>query len=128
MEKGIIDARIRRSNLNELAGKYYRDLNSSIVKKLNEENKKAIVGIQAEDNKYTIVGEEFLYYKMNSGFEDKISNSEFLKILTDNAMMLGKKGNFEFVNIDENRAVWISNSSIMNAIWNIMLLFKEKGE
>lgn len=128
MEKVNISARIKRNKLDELAGIYYKEDNSIIVEYLNSKNKKALLGIQREDGIYTIVGEEFIYYSTDSGDEGEISHGEFLEILKNNALDIGKKRTFQFVKVNEKDAVWILDGPTMNAMWNTILLFYNNKE
>lgn len=125
MVKVNIKARIRRNKFDVLAENSYRDENSEIVKYLNSVNKKALVGIQREDGIYTIVGEEFIYYLTALGKEGEIRHKDLLEILTKNARSLGKMGHFEFVNINEQDAVWLKNIETMNAMWNTIMLLDD---
>lgn len=117
-----IKARIKRNRLDELAGEFYRDETSFIVKELNDKNRKALLGIQSDDGKYTILGEESVYYRTSSGFEGEIPYAMFLKILTENAWSLGKTGDFEVVKISEKDSIWVLNAATMTAMWNTILL------
>lgn len=122
MKSVSIKARIKRNKLDVLAGKYYVDDNSDIVKYLNSLDKKALVGIQREDGIYTIIGEENVYYLSALGIEGAIPLGEFLQILSKNALALGKTALFEFIKIKEDDAIWLQNAHTMNAMWNTMLL------
>jgi hypothetical protein len=72
-----IKARVKRNKLDELAGIYYKDENSGIVKHLNSINKVALLGIQRGDGIYTIIGESWIYYLTVSGTAGKISHGNF---------------------------------------------------
>lgn len=122
MKYSIVKARARRNKFDELAGSYYRDNGSQIVKSLKERNKHAYFGIQDEGGMYTIIGEKCVYFSDDSGREGEILNADFLKILQENAMKVGKGGEFEFVSIGEEKAVWVLNGKIMCAMWNILML------
>jgi hypothetical protein len=120
-----IKARIKRNKLDELAGKSYKDEESEIIKHLNSVNKRALLGIQREDGIYTFIGEDCIYYLTALGVEGEISHGKFLDILKENALKRGKTGEFEFININEENAVWVMNAYTMNAMWNtIMLLYR----
>jgi hypothetical protein len=127
MKEVNINARIKRNKLDELAGIYYKEDNSIIVQYLNSKNKKALLGIQREDGIYTIVGEEFIYYSTDSEDEGEISHGEFLEILKNNALDIGKRGTFQFVKVNEMDEVWLLDGPTMNALWNtILLLYNNK--
>lgn len=117
-----IKARIKRNQFDVLAGEFYQDENTQIIKELNLQGKKALLGIQREDKIYTVIGESSVYYSTNLGVEGEISHEEFLKFLQKNAINLGKKGIFEFVSINEQDVIWVLNGPTMNAMWNTILL------
>jgi len=119
MKFSIIEARVKRSQFDQLAGNYYRDNSSQVVESLNRQNKKAYFGIQDEGGMYTVIGEESVYFSVVSGQEREISNPDFLRILQKNAMEAGKSGQFEFVNIDGKESVWVLNGETMCAMWNL---------
>lgn len=128
MTRVNIKARIKRNMLDQFAGTHYRDENSGIVKFLNGQNKKALVGIQREDGIYTIIGENSVYYLTTFNVEGEILLKDFIELLTKNAMSQGKKGHFEFINVNEQDAVWLKDISTMNALWNTMLLLYNSQE
>lgn len=116
-----IKARIKQNHFDIYAEDAFRDENAEIIKYLNSIDKKALVGIQREDGIYTIVGEEYIYYLTPSGTTGAISLDAFRKILKANAMSSGKKGDFEFLKINEQDEVWLKNTNTMNAMWNTIM-------
>ena len=122
MKKVNIKARIKRNRLDELAGEYYQDENSEIVKCLNSRNKNALVGIKRPDGIYTVIGEEYVYYLIESGVDGEIAHGDILKILKENAWAKGKTGQFEFVQINQQDYVWFLNGGVMNTMWNLIIL------
>jgi len=124
----ILKARIRRNGLIELAGSFYRDDNSAIIKRLKEQNKQALIGIEREDSIYTILGENFTYYSTNLGIYGQITHRELLEILQNNALKTGKSGDFEFVPINEQDSIWFGNSYLMNALWNTIMFLYENSK
>lgn len=128
MDYKKIEARIKRNQFKELAGEYYRDNNSEIVQKLNNNGKSAYVGIERDGKTYTIIGEKSVYYLTETGVDGEILISDFLKILKENAWTIGKAGNFEFIKINDQDSIWVSNGEIMNAMWNTLLLLDDKVE
>ena len=128
MKNVNIKARIRRNKFDELAGEYYQDENSEIVKYLNNRNKKALLGIKRPDGVYTIIGETSVYYVTELGKEGEISHSDFLKILRENAMAKGKKGQFDFVQVNQQDYVWLLNGGAMNAMWNTIMLLDNNNK
>jgi hypothetical protein len=118
-----IKARIKRNMLAELSGKYFIDEEADLVKDLNRRGKNAFLGIQREDNIYTIIGEDKIYYSTSLDNEYEISINEFLEILSREALRSGKFQSFEFVNIKNDIYIWVMNAQTMNALWNTMLLF-----
>src|SRR5690606_26961613 len=121
MKEINISARIRRNGLIELAGEFYCDPNSQIVKELNKKNKSALLGIQRDDGIYTVIGEESVYYLTNAGIEREISHPKLLEILKNSALKIGKKAEFEYVNINDQDSIWVLNGPTMNALWNTIL-------
>jgi hypothetical protein len=85
-------------------------------------DKKALVGIKRPDGIYTVIGEEFVYYLTASGKEGQIANNDLLIILRENALAKGKRGHFEFLQVNEQDAVWFLDMKVMNAMWNLILL------
>lgn len=108
--------------LDQLSGNYYRDENSDIIQHLNSNRKNALVGIQREDGVYTIIGVEKIYYMTLSGIEGEIFIGDFLAILNQITLRLGKTAEYEFIKINELESVWVMNSQTLNALWNTMLL------
>jgi hypothetical protein len=124
-----VEARIKRNGLRVIAGEFYRDANSHIVKDLNCKDKKALLGIQENDAKYyTIIGENLVYYMNKFGVEGEITHANFLKTLNVNAISKGKSRAFDFIDIDENNSIWLMNASTMNALWNTILLFYDSKD
>jgi len=117
-----IKARIKRNKFDKLAGEHYRDNNSQLIKDLQNKNIQALLGIQKGDGMYTVIGLESIYYSTGSGTEGEISHGIFLDILQQNALSKGKTGDFEFLEVNENDAVWVMNAYTMNAMWNIIML------
>ena len=122
MTKVNLKARIRRNKFDELAGEYYQDEYSEIVKYLNGKNKKALLGIKRDDGIYTIIGEESDYYLTEAGVEGGISHTDLLEILRENAMAKGKKGQFDFVQVNQQDSIWFENGGVMNTMWNLIIL------
>jgi len=122
MKKGILQARIRRNGLAKLAGNYYLDEDAGLVNQLNSSKKGALIGIQRADGVYTVLGEERIYYLTPSGVEGEIAIGDFLVILRQNALSLGKKAPYEFIEISEREFIWVMNGEVMNALWNTLLL------
>jgi hypothetical protein len=127
MKVNILNARIKRSDLAEHAGRYFRDGTSEIVRALNEQGKEALVGIQREDGVYTILGKKYVYYSTASGSEGEIALAEFGDVLHENAMNSGKNANFEFVKVGEGDAVWLHEKWTMSALMNIILWLEKWG-
>lgn len=123
-----IKARIKRNKFDELAGKYYQDENSEIIDSLKKENKKALLGIKRDDGVYTIIGEESIYYKTESGVNGEMSHEEFINVLTKNALAKGKTGQFEYIIANEQDSVWLLNAETMNAMWNTILLLYDNRD
>jgi hypothetical protein len=122
MKKINLEARIRRNKFDELAGAYYRDESSEIVKHLKNLSKNALLGIQRDDETYTIIGEEYIYYSTTLGGMSEIIHKNFLDILQENALSQGKAVQFEFVCVNETDCIWLMNVQTMNAIWNVVML------
>jgi len=125
MKLPILKARIKRNNLEDYAGNYFRDETSIIVKTLNENGKEALVGIQNEDGIYTILGRDAVYYSTKSGAKGEIPLAVFSTILSANGISKGKVAAFEYVKVnEENELIWLHNRSTMESLWNIVLLLE----
>jgi hypothetical protein len=120
MKINILNVRIKRNKVAEIIGVHYKDINSEIVNELNKDGKTALFGIQRKDKVYTIIGEEYVYYSTKSGTFGEIPIDVFLNALQVNGINKGKKGDFEYIFI-ENEYVWLNNNSTMVALWNILL-------
>lgn len=122
MKKSILKAKIKRNNLEEYSGSYFIDETSKIIKTLNSNEKKALVGIERKDGVYTILGEKFVYYSTVSGGKGQVPLKSFSDILHDNAMKKGKLfAKYKFIKINDKEKVWLNNKLTMNALWNIVL-------
>ena len=108
--------------LDKLSGNYYLDEDSGLVNQLNSLKKSALVGIQREDGVYTVIGKKRIYYSTPSGVEGEIVIGDFLALLQKNALSLGKKATYEFIEIKEREFIWVMNIQVMNALWNTLLL------
>ncbi|MGD1843407.1 MAG: hypothetical protein ACFB0B_21320 [Thermonemataceae bacterium] len=120
MKLNILKARVKRNNLEKYAGRHYRDETSQIVKSLNEEGKKALLGIQKKDGIYTILGEEVVYYLTASGNKGELPISTFLDILHAEGLRKGNIAIYRFVKIGDEK-VWICSKFTMSALMNTML-------
>jgi len=122
MKINILKARIKRNNLEDYAGHYFRDETSQIVDTLNHNGKEALVGIERGDGVYTIIGKNYVYYSTGSGTNGEIPLDVFSNILSANGINKGKGSEFEYVKINEkNEFVWLYNKSTMESMWNIIL-------
>ncbi|OWP74026.1 hypothetical protein [Flavobacterium oreochromis] len=132
MRLNVLKAKIERNNLLTNAGKYFIDETSGTIKELNEQEKKALVGIQNKDKGvYTIIGEQFVYYLTSSGKCGKISHDEFIDALHENACRIGKgylKFKFMYKNIVVNNKdkVWLHNANTMFSLWNTILWLQKQ--
>lgn len=129
----VLKNRIKDYDLIKNAGKYYVDETSEIVNHLNMIGKKALLGIQnKKKGRYTIIGEQYVYYLTSSGKNGEILRKEFTNELHENACRIGKgylKLKFLFKNIilSNNDKVWLHNANTMFSLWNI-ILWLEKEE
>ena len=126
MDFSIIEARVKRNNLPVLADSNYRDNQSKLVKSLAENGKDVYLGIESDSGLYTLLGLENVYFSTESGLESEISNSDFLVILQQNAMNVGKSGDFQYVTIGSGESVWVKDGPTMCALWNTLLLLSNK--
>lgn len=118
----ILKAKIRRNNLQDFAGKFFKDDTSQIIKKLNSGGKEALFGIERQDGIYTIIGKSAVYYSTIDGFEKEMPLRIFSNILSNNAMEKGKNADFEYIKIDQNDSfIWVNNRSTMESIWNVVI-------
>lgn len=122
MKINIIKARVKRNQLEELAGLFYCDNESLFIKELRNNGLNAILGIKKDDSTYTVIGEDYVYYLTKSRKHSKITHLDFNQLLSKNAMKLGKAGDFEYVPINNQDTIWVANAQIMNALWNTSML------
>jgi len=130
MKLNVLRAKVKRNNFVGYAGEYFVDETSEIIKKLNAEGKRALLGIQNRKGVYTVVGERFVYYKTSSGKSEKISLKAFSEELHYNSCRIGKgylKIKFMYNNIvlSNDDKVWLQNSDTMFSLWNTILWLEE---
>ena len=58
------------------------------------------MGIQNDDELYTVIGYKKIYYSTSSVSRNEISINELLNILTREALKNGKFHNYEFIKIN----------------------------
>ena len=122
MKINVLKAKIRRNNLEEFAGKYFRDETSEIIQKLNNNGKEVLFGIEREDGVFTVIGQNTIYYLSKNGNIGEIPLSVFSNILSKNAINKGKMSNFEYVkNEQNNELIWLNDKSTMESLWNIII-------
>ncbi len=126
MKYNILHARIKRSQLEKLAGICYRGIDSALLKEFNTKNKKAIVGIQSDSGMYTILGEETVFYKTEQGREGEIPILEFTRILQSNGLKKGKNSGIKTIETNEMYSIWILNEQTMCAMWNVVLYLEKQ--
>ncbi|WP_108809115.1 hypothetical protein [Aquimarina spinulae] len=121
MKSNYLKERIKRNNLEKHAGNHFVDESSKIISSLRNEGKKVLLGIQKNDNLYTVLGEEHVFYSSLNGNKGKVALSEFSDILHDNALKKGKIfASYKYITIDNDR-VWLKNKSTMKSLWNTIL-------
>ncbi len=125
MKLNTLKAKIKRNGLENHAASHFRDEISKIIRSLNEQGEKALVGIEREDGVYTIVGEKYIYYSTVLGDKDKISLGDFSDKLQINGLRKGKGAKYEFLEVDNKKVVWLKNEMTMNALWNLVLWLDE---
>lgn len=121
MKLSILKARVKRNNLIDLAGEFYRDESSRIVADLKQKKKNALLGIQKDDGIYTILGIDSIYYKTLLGKKGVVSFDEFLFTLKKITLEKGKSFNYEFIELNNGDFIWVLNSRCMTALWNTIL-------
>lgn len=127
MKLNILKARIKHNGLEKYAGRNFRDETSQIVTTLNEEGKKALLGIQRRDGVYTILGEQLIYFSTVSGNTGEIPLDVFSDTLHIHAMRKGKMARYKFLKINEEEAIWLHRKWTMTAIWNTALWLIDVG-
>jgi len=121
MKSNYLDRRIKLNNLEKHAGNHFVDESSKIINILRNEGKKALLGIQKNDEIYTVLGEKYVFYSTFNGSKGKVILSEFSDILHDNALKKGKiLASYKYVTIDNNK-IWLKNKSTMKSLWNTIL-------
>lgn len=125
MNFNIIRARIKRNKFDFCAGEFYKDNDSDFITELKQKGFPALVGIKRNDGIYTVLGNDFIYYRSSSGIEGQIQHGDFLKNLRDITLKNGKSANYEFIEIKEDCSIWVLNIYTMNAMWNTLLLLNK---
>lgn len=120
--------RAKRNNIQSLAGASYCGPESFLVRQLSAKGIGAILGIQNDIGLYTVICFEGLAVKNLVGDEVLIAFDEILPRLQENGMLVGKGGNFEFVDFGNNGRVWMKDGPTMCAIWNLALLLGKKSQ
>lgn len=127
MKTNILRARIKRNNLEKHAGNHFVDESSKIINILRNEGKKALLGIQKNDDVYTILGERYVFYSTLNGSKGQVTLSEFSDILHDNALKKGKiLAIYKYVTIN-NTKIWLKNKSTMKSLWNTILWLEKSS-
>lgn len=121
----ILEARIRRSSLDTLAEDMYRDFSSKLIQDLRKEGKAALFGIEKENETYTVIGENSVYYITDSKIEKEISFEKFQDLFKSN--LLQQEKSFEIENIYDEREdnIWVKNVKVLCAFSNIILLLSK---
>lgn len=83
MNFNIIRARIKRNRFDFYAGEFYQDNDSDFIRELKQKGFPALVGIKRNDGIYTVLGNDFIYYRSSSDMEGQIQHGDFLKILSE---------------------------------------------
>ncbi len=122
----ILEARARRNGLEKYAGKHFRGSDSELVKVLNEEGKKVLFGIQKAKGKYTVLGDNKVYFLTPKGIKGAIELKAFSELLHLEAMRKGKRSKFKYLAIDPNQKIWLYNRLTMTALWNILLYLESQ--
>lgn len=122
MKKNILKARIKRNNLEKHAGNHFVDESSKIINTLKDEGKRVLLGIQKNEDVYTVLGEKYVFYSTLNGNKGKFTLSEFSEILHNNALKKGKVfARYNYVAINSDEKIWLKNKSTMKSLWNTIL-------
>lgn len=122
MKINILKARIKRNNLETHAKDCFINENSEIIKALKSEGKKALIGIKKDNNIYTVLGEEFVYYSALSKIKGQIPLSVFSNLLHEKAINKGKIfARYRYLKIQNGEKIWLNNKSTMLSLWNTVL-------
>lgn len=125
MKLSILKAKVKRNKLIKHAGKFYVDETSDIIKQLNLQGERALLGIKNK-GVYTIIGEQFVYYFTSSGKSGKILLKDFSEELFENGCRIGAgylrfKFLYKKIVLSNNDKVWLHNSNTMFSLWNTIL-------
>ena len=116
-----LEIRLKKNKLVDLAGSSFVDQDSDLIKSLRREGKNALLGIKRSDGIYTVLGENSIYYKSISHNEGEIDYNKALNIFQENALRVGKRGDFNIIKLDDTNSIWVSNGPTMSALWNTIL-------
>lgn len=127
MNLNVLNAKIKRNNLEEYAGKYFRDHSSEIIQTLIQDGKDALFGIENKKKElYTIIGKSVVYYKANSGNTGELALNKFSDLLHSNAMVKGKRARYKYLSVGDADQIWLNNRNTMNGLWNIILWLEKR--
>ena len=121
-----IIARAKRNKLQELADDSFRGPDSDKIREINVKNEGAILGVESDSGQYTVIGLHGFFIKNSDGHEFFVNFDEAIPYLQENGMKVGKGGNFEFVEFGPKGLVWMKNGPTMCALWNIVLLMRQR--
>ena len=122
----IIQARIKRSGLIDLAGDFY--FNPSNFDKIEEialdNSINVIFGLYASPDCWTVVSTSHVYFKTkaNSG---NLSVVEASSQFHEFHFAKGKEFDCEFIVLNNEMSIWVINSGVSCAMQNIFLLLKK---
>ncbi|OED44985.1 hypothetical protein AB832_01655 [Flavobacteriaceae bacterium (ex Bugula neritina AB1)] len=121
MSLNIIKKRADKYNFIKIAGNFYRNNDSDLIRRLNESDNdnEVYFGIENKDGVYTVLGEKYLLFSTKSGVEKSISNLKFLEEIKK--IGLSKEQKYEFVKIDENNSIWIYNIQMLSIILSLIV-------
>ncbi len=120
---------IKQNRLIEFAGRHFIDDNSDVVQNLRNQGEKALLGIKQNNNIYTILGENAVFYSTATGGRGKISLDDFSNVLQDYGLKKGKIfSSFKYLKINKEESIWLKNKRTMSALWNTVIWLEREAK
>ena len=125
MKMNNLNRRIEKNQLAKLAGEYFVDTNSTLIRDLRKQGLDVFVGIRKDEHTWTILGDHIVIYStINENF-GKTTIDEFLECLKSYTLARGKSENYEYIRLGDDE-IWVDKPAVMTALWNTALFLRDK--
>lgn len=131
MKLKVFKNRVERYNLLNSAGKYYADEMSEIVKSMNANGKRALLGIENGKGQYTLLGDKVIYYSTSPGKSEEISFKEFIEEFDPdriNKKYFRLRFLYKSAVVSNNKKIWFCNRGTLGSIWLTVLWMSKLPE